>query len=38
VIGDRGLKENNVEYQGRKDTAAQVVPLQDVKKLVQSKL
>jgi prolyl-tRNA synthetase len=38
VIGDRGLKENNLEYQGRKDTAAQVVPLQDVKKLVQSKL
>jgi prolyl-tRNA synthetase len=38
VIGDRGLKEGNVEYQGRKDTAAQVVPLQDVKKLVQSKL
>jgi prolyl-tRNA synthetase len=38
VIGDRGLKESNVEYQGRKDTAAQVVPLQDVKKLVQSKL
>jgi prolyl-tRNA synthetase len=38
VIGDRGLKEGNVEYQGRKDAAAQVVPLQDVKKLVQSKL
>jgi prolyl-tRNA synthetase len=38
VIGDRGLKDGNVEYQGRKDSAAQVVPLQDVKKLVQSKL
>ena len=38
VIGDRGLKENNVEYQGRRDSAAQVVPLQDVAKLVQSKL
>ena len=38
VIGDRGLKDSNVEYQGRKDDAAQVVPLQDVKKLVQSKL
>jgi len=38
VIGDRGLKEGNVEYQGRKDDAAQVVPLQDVAKLVQSKL
>ncbi|HLP97669.1 MAG TPA: proline--tRNA ligase [Sideroxyarcus sp.] len=38
VIGDRGLKENNVEYQGRRDEAAQVVPLQEVAKLVQSKL
>ena len=38
VIGDRGLKEGNVEYQGRKDDAAQIVPLQDVAKLVQSKL
>ena len=36
VIGDRGLKEGNVEYQGRKDDAAQIVPLQDVAKLVQS--
>jgi prolyl-tRNA synthetase len=38
VIGDRGLKENNVEYQGRRDSSAQVIPLQDVAKLVQSKL
>ncbi len=38
VIGDRGLKDGNVEYQGRKDEAAQIVRLQDVKKLVQSKL
>jgi len=38
VIGDRSLKESNVEYQGRKDEAAQVVALQDVLKLVQSKL
>ncbi|MBU1214898.1 MAG: proline--tRNA ligase [Gammaproteobacteria bacterium] len=38
VIGDRSLKENNIEYQGRKDEAAQVVALQDVLKLVQSKL
>ena len=38
VIGDRGLKEGKVEYQGRRDAAAQVVPLQDVAKLVQSKL
>ncbi len=38
VLGDRSLKENNVEYQGRKDEAAQVVALQDVIKLVQSRL
>jgi prolyl-tRNA synthetase len=38
VIGDRGLKEGNVEYQGRHDAAAQSVPLQAVVKLVQSKL
>ena len=38
VIGDRGLKEGNVEYQGRHDAAAQITPLQDVAKLVQSKL
>ena len=38
VIGDRGLKEGNVEYQGRKDAQAQTVALQDVSKLVQSKL
>ena len=38
VLGDRSLKENNVEYQGRKDEAAQVVALQDVLKLVQSRL
>jgi len=38
VLGDRSLKESNVEYQGRKDEAAQVVALQDVLKLVQSKL
>ena len=38
VIGDRGLKEGKVEYQGRRDEAAQAVPLQDVMKLVQSRL
>ncbi|KAF0203328.1 MAG: prolyl-tRNA [Gallionellaceae bacterium] len=38
VIGDRGLKEGNVEYQGRRDPAAQAIPLQEVAKLVQSKL
>ncbi len=38
VIGERGLKEGKAEYQGRRDTTAQTVALQDVAKLVQSKL
>ncbi len=29
VIGDRGLKEGMVEYQGRRDEKAQTIPLQD---------
>jgi len=37
VIGDRSLKQGNVEYQGRKDATPQVIALQDVAKLVQSK-
>ena len=38
VIGERGLKEGMVEYKGRLDAEAQQVSLQDVTKLVQSKL
>ncbi|SCY21247.1 proline--tRNA ligase [Nitrosospira sp. Nsp13] len=30
VIGERGLKEGNVEYQGRQDERSQAVPLQDI--------
>ncbi|WP_025040525.1 proline--tRNA ligase [Nitrosospira briensis] len=30
VIGDRGLKAGNIEYQGRRDEKPQVVPLTDV--------
>jgi prolyl-tRNA synthetase len=30
TVGDRGLKEGNVEYQTRRDTKATVVPLQGV--------
>jgi len=37
VIGERGLKEGMVEYQGRRDAAAQTIPLQNVLKLVESK-
>jgi len=38
VLGERNLKENQVEYQGRKDSTAQLVPLQDLLKFVQSQL
>jgi len=38
VIGDRGLKEGNVEYQYRRDTAAQVIPLQNAVEFVKSRL
>jgi len=38
VIGERGLKEGMVEYKGRRDAEAEQVPLQDIVRLVQSKL
>jgi prolyl-tRNA synthetase len=38
VIGDRGLKDNSIEYQGRRDSAAQSIPLQSALEFVQSKL
>lgn len=38
VIGERGLKDGNAEYQGRRDTAAQTISLQSVLELVKSKL
>ncbi len=37
VIGERGLKEGLVEYQGRRDDAAQSVALQDVLAFVKAK-
>jgi prolyl-tRNA synthetase len=30
TIGERGLKDGNVEYQGRRDTAATPVPLAEI--------
>jgi len=30
VIGERGLKEGNVEYQGRRDDKATTIPLQNI--------
>jgi prolyl-tRNA synthetase len=38
VIGDRGLKDGAVEYQGRRDTAATAVPLDQTAKFITDKL
>ncbi|SDG26376.1 MULTISPECIES: proline--tRNA ligase [unclassified Duganella] len=38
VIGDRGLKEGNLEYQGRRDTEATAVPVAEVLAFIQGKL
>ena len=38
TIGDRGLKEGKVEYQGRRDKAATSVPVAEIAALVLGKL
>jgi prolyl-tRNA synthetase len=38
VVGERGLKNGQVEYQGRRDPQAQFIPLQDTVKSVTSKV
>ena len=38
VIGDRGLKEGKLEYQGRRDTAATPVLVEEMLKFIQDKL
>jgi len=38
VVGDRGLKEGKVEYQDRRETTAQSIPLQNVTELVKSRI
>ncbi|MDP4030623.1 MAG: proline--tRNA ligase [Gallionella sp.] len=38
VVGERGLKEGNVEYQARRDTQAQSIPLQSTLEFIKSKL
>ena len=38
VIGDRGLKEGQLEYQGRRDTAATAVALDDILAFVKARL
>jgi prolyl-tRNA synthetase len=38
VIGERGLKEGNLEYQGRRDSGATTVPAESMVAFVQGKL
>ena len=38
VIGDRGLKEGNLEYQGRRDTEATQVPVSGMVDFIKAKL
>ncbi|MDC8758701.1 proline--tRNA ligase [Janthinobacterium fluminis] len=38
VIGERGLKEGNLEYLGRRDTEASAVPLADIVSFIQGKM
>jgi prolyl-tRNA synthetase len=38
VIGERGLKDGMLEYQGRRDATAQTIPLQNALELVKSRL
>jgi prolyl-tRNA synthetase len=38
VIGERGLKEGKVEYQGRQDSEAQSIPLQSALEFIKVRL
>ena len=38
VIGDRGLKEGKIEYQGRRDTEATLLPVEDAAQAVTEKV
>jgi prolyl-tRNA synthetase len=38
VIGERGLKEGNLEYQGRRDAEATAVPLAGMVEFIKGKL
>ena len=38
VIGDRGLKEGMVEYKGRQDAEATMLPLEEIVSIMQAKL
>jgi prolyl-tRNA synthetase len=38
VIGERGLKEGNLEYQGRRDSEATAVPVSAMVDFIKGKL
>lgn len=38
VIGDRGLKDGKLEYQGRRDTEATAIPVGDMAQFVIAKV
>jgi prolyl-tRNA synthetase len=38
VIGERGLKDGNLEYQGRRDSEATAVPLAGMVGFIQAKM
>jgi prolyl-tRNA synthetase len=38
VIGDRGLKEGKLEYQGRRDTEATLLPVDEAADVVTAKV
>jgi len=38
VVGERGLKEGNVEYQGRRDSGATAVPLEETVAFIKAKI
>jgi len=38
VVGERGLAEGQVEYQGRRDAAARGIPLADAVKFMKERL
>lgn len=38
VIGERGLKEGKLEYQGRRDSAATAVPVAEAVEFVKARL
>jgi prolyl-tRNA synthetase len=38
VIGERGLKDGKLEYQGRRDSAATAIPVADMVQFIQGKL